>query len=86
MNTELAALRGDGSCLGGNEAARKTIHVRPHPNPLPQEREFPPPALVNSAPADLARCFVEFRYGRVMLGQFYNATENYVAVGLAMNW
>ncbi len=33
-----------------------------------------------------ARCFVEFRHGRVMLGQFYNETENYVAVGLAMNW
>lgn len=33
-----------------------------------------------------ARCYLELHHGRVMLGQFYNETENYLAGGLAVTW
>ena len=35
---------------------------------------------------EAARVFVEFRSGRVMLGQFYSETETYVALGIATSW
>jgi hypothetical protein len=33
-----------------------------------------------------ARLFVEARFGRVMLGQYYNETESYFGVGIATSW
>jgi hypothetical protein len=33
-----------------------------------------------------SRLFLEFRAGRVRLGQFYNETEQYFGLGLATNW
>jgi hypothetical protein len=35
---------------------------------------------------EAARLFVELRSGRVNLGQFYNETETYVAIGLGTSW
>jgi hypothetical protein len=35
---------------------------------------------------EAARFYLEFRTGRVMLGQYYNETESYFGIGLGTNW
>ena len=41
----------------------------------------------NRGPAlEAARLYLEFRTGRVQLGQFYNETEQYFGLGLGTNW